>query len=73
MDSRSLGVLIVGLGIVLVLVGVLVMSGALGWFGRLPGDIRVERENVRVYVPLASMLVISVLLSLLLYLLRRIL
>lgn len=73
MDSRSLGLLIVGLGLFVVLVGVLVMSGALGWFGRLPGDIRVEEENVRVYVPLASMLVVSVLLSLLLYLLRRLL
>lgn len=59
------------IGIVIVLVGLGVWSGALGWFGRLPGDIRIERESTRVYIPLASMLVISVVLSLLMYLLNR--
>jgi hypothetical protein len=71
MSRSELGRLIVGTGAVLVLVGVLVWSGALGWFGRLPGDIRVERETVRIYIPLASMLVVSVALSLLLGLVRR--
>jgi hypothetical protein len=55
----------------LVVVGLLVWSGALGWFGRLPGDIRIERDSVRVYVPLVSMLLVSVGLSLILYLIRR--
>lgn len=58
-------------GIGLVLLGLLVQSGALGWFGRLPGDIRIERPNVSFYFPIVSMLVISVVLSLLLQLLRR--
>ena len=71
--STSPGPLLVGLGIALVLVGLLVWSGALSWFGRLPGDVRIERESVHVYVPLVSMLVVSVALSLLLYLLRRLL
>ncbi len=71
MSRTELGRLIVGSGAVLVLVGVLVWSGALAWFGRLPGDIRVERETVRIYIPLASMLVLSVALSLLLGLARR--
>jgi hypothetical protein len=57
--------------VALALLGLLVWSGALGWFGRLPGDIRIERDSVHVYVPLASMLVLSVALSLLLYLIRR--
>jgi hypothetical protein len=35
----------------------------LSWFGRLPGDIRHEGDNVRVYAPIASMLVISLVLS----------
>jgi hypothetical protein len=65
------GPLLVGLGVGLVLVGLLVWSGGLSWFGRLPGDIRVERETVRVYVPLASMLVVSAVVSLVLYLIRR--
>lgn len=71
MSRTELGRLIVGTGAALVLLGVLVWSGALAWFGRLPGDIRVERETVRIYIPLASMLVLSVALSLLLGLVRR--
>jgi hypothetical protein len=67
----SLGPLLVGLGIVLALVGLLVWSGALAWFGRLPGDIRIERESVRVYIPIISMLIASVVLSLVLYIVRR--
>ena len=67
----SPGPLLVGLGMILVLVGLLVWSGALSWFGRLPGDIRIERESVRVYIPLASMLLVSVVLSVVLYLARR--
>jgi hypothetical protein len=70
-DSRSLGPLPVVLGAGAVLVGLLAWSGALGWFGRLPGGIRVERDNVRVYVPLASMLLVSAALTLVSYLLRR--
>jgi hypothetical protein len=45
--------------------------GAFGWFGHLPGDIRIERENARVYVPIVSMLVISVVLTILLNLISR--
>ncbi|HEX2637012.1 MAG TPA: DUF2905 domain-containing protein [Gemmatimonadales bacterium] len=67
----SLGPLLVGLGIVLALVGLLVWSGALAWFGRLPGDIRIERESARVYIPIMSMLIVSVVLSLVLYIVRR--
>ena len=71
-DWRSPGPLLVTLGVALVVVGLLVWSGALAWFGRLPGDIRIERDSVHVYIPLVSMLVVSVALSLLLYLIRRI-
>jgi hypothetical protein len=58
-------------GIAVVLVGLIVWSGGLTWFGRLPGDIRIERETTRVYIPFASMLVVSLLLSLFMYLWRR--
>ncbi|HET6778061.1 MAG TPA: DUF2905 domain-containing protein [Gemmatimonadales bacterium] len=71
MTNTSPGPAMVVIGIVIALVGLGVWSGALGWFGRLPGDIRIERESTRVYIPLASMLVISVVLSLLMYLLNR--
>ncbi|MBX6333164.1 MAG: DUF2905 family protein, partial [Gemmatimonadaceae bacterium] len=40
MDPRIVGRAVVGVGVVLVVVGLLIMSGGLSWFGRLPGDIR---------------------------------
>ncbi|MCS6979791.1 MAG: DUF2905 domain-containing protein [Flavobacteriales bacterium] len=61
-------------GLVLVILG-LVLSYAprawWQWFGRLPGDIRIEKQNVRVYIPWVSMLLVSVVLSLVLALFRR--
>ena len=69
--TSSAGPVIVLAGAAIVLVGLAVWSGALGWFGRLPGDIRIERDSVRVYIPLVSMLLISLVLSLLIYLLNR--
>jgi len=70
-SRTELGRLIVGVGAFLVVLGLVVWSGALSWFGRLPGDIRIERETVRIYIPFVSMLLISAALSLLLYLTRR--
>ena len=69
--NRSAGLILIVLGVGVVVVGLLVYAGALSWFGRLPGDIRYESDNVRVYVPIVSLLIASVVLSLLLYLLRR--
>lgn len=71
MDPRSTGLVIVVLGAVAVVVGLLVMSGALSWFGRLPGDIRIEGTRTRVFIPITSMIILSVVLSLLLALFRR--
>jgi hypothetical protein len=71
MQRSPTGLLIVIGGVVLVIVGLLVWSGALSWFGRLPGDIRVERPNARFYAPITSMLVISVVLSLVAAIVRR--
>ncbi len=62
---------IVAGGVVLVVVGLIVASGGFGWFGRLPGDVRLGSGNVRVYAPFASMLLISVVLSLVAAFLRR--
>ncbi len=68
--ERNIGPLVVLAGIVVVVLGVLVWAGGLSWFGRLPGDVRVERGNVRVYVPLVSMLLVSVVATLVLTLVR---
>jgi hypothetical protein len=70
--SKSAGILLIGIGVVVIVIGLLVWSGALSWFGRLPGDIRYESENTRVYFPLMSMLLISIVLSVLVALLRRV-
>ena len=71
MSGRPAALLLIGAGLLLTLAGVLAYFGLLGWFGRLPGDVRIEREGLRVYVPLASMLVVSIALSLLLWIGRR--
>ncbi|RMF15307.1 MAG: DUF2905 domain-containing protein [Candidatus Dadabacteria bacterium] len=57
---------LIGTGVLLILVGLVWRLGLFDWFGRLPGDIRIEGEHSRVYVPIVSMLVVSGLLTLLL-------
>jgi len=69
--NRSMGLLVIVGGVVVIVVGLLIYSGALRWFGRLPGDIRYESGGVRIYIPIVSMLLISVALTLLFNLLRR--
>lgn len=59
------------IGIVLLLIGLAIKTGALGWFGNLPGDIAIRREGFRFYFPLTSMILVSVLLSVLFGLIRR--
>ena len=54
-------------------VGLLVWSGGLSWFGRLPGDVRIARGATRVYAPWVSILVVSLVLTLAVNLLRRLL
>jgi hypothetical protein len=73
MEPRSLGVLLVGLGALLAAVGLVTYFGGFSWFGRLPGDIRYEGESSRIFVPITSMIVISIVLTLLLNLVRRLL
>ena len=69
--NRYVGLLVILGGVAVIVIGVLIYTGWLSWFGRLPGDIRYESDNVRVYVPIVSMLLVSVILSILFYLLRR--
>jgi hypothetical protein len=71
MNPGSPGTILIVIGVGLILVGLLLWSGSLSWFGRLPGDIRIERETVRIYIPIVSMLLVSLAVSLVLYLIRR--
>ncbi|MDT7603645.1 MAG: hypothetical protein QOF61_1642 [Acidobacteriota bacterium] len=68
---RSTGLLVILIGVGVIVVGLLIYAGALSWFGRLPGDIRYEGAHTRFYVPITSMIVVSLVLSLVMYLLRR--
>jgi len=64
---RELGKFIVIIGVITTLVGFVMWGGfAPKWLGRLPGDIRVEREHSAFYFPIVTCIVLSILLSLLL-------
>ena len=73
----SLGKLFVGIGSIIAVLGVLLLmadrmpgiSSVLGWFGKLPGDISIKRDNFSLYFPLGTSILLSVILSLVFYLL----
>ena len=68
----GMGKILIYLGLVLAVLGIIFsLVGKLPWLGHLPGDITIERERFTFYFPLATCLIISVVLSLVLYLLRR--
>jgi hypothetical protein len=71
MDARGGGLLVIFVGVAVVVIGLLVYAGALSWFGRLPGDLSFGSERTRVFIPLTSMLIISLVLSLVMWALRR--
>ena len=63
--------LIVG-GVVIAVVGlVMVIAPNIPFLGRLPGDIRIENENVRVFIPLGTMLLLSIVLTIVVNLISR--
>lgn len=71
MEPRSLGLVLVAAGAALAVLGLVVYWGGFSWFGRLPGDIRYEGEYTRVFIPLTSMILLSILLTVVLNLARR--
>jgi hypothetical protein len=70
---QEMAKLIIGVGVVLVVIGLVLwkVPGAFGWVGRLPGDFSIRKEHFSFYFPLATCLVISVVLTLLSWLFRR--
>jgi uncharacterized protein HemY len=68
-----LGKILIISGIILLAAGLIVYfaGNKLGWIGHLPGDIRIEKENVRFYFPITTMIVFSLVLTLVLWLLRK--
>jgi len=69
----GIGKLLVFAGIVVVVIGLIIWLAGdkLSWFGRLPGDIRIERKNFTFYFPLVSMILVSVAISFIFWLIRR--
>jgi len=69
----QLGRLLIIAGIILVIAGVIIYFAGekLNWFGNLPGDIRIENENVKFYFPLTTMIILSALLSFILWVIRK--
>jgi hypothetical protein len=69
---RELGKFVVVIGVVVTLVGLVMWSGfAPKWLGRLPGDIRIEREHSAFYFPIVTCIILSIVLSLLFSIFRR--
>ena len=73
----TLGKFLIGIGAIILVLGTLMMladrvpgaGNLLGWFGKLPGDISIKRDNFRLFFPLGTSIVLSIALSLLFYLL----
>lgn len=69
---NDIGKLLVIVGLMVAAVGALLWSGfGRGWMGRLPGDIHYSRGNLHFYFPLVTCLILSALLTLILWLLRK--
>lgn len=71
--NEETGKYIIITGIILVAAGVIIyfFHDKLYWLGRLPGDIRIERENFRFYFPITTMILLSIIFSLVLWLCRK--
>lgn len=68
----DIGRLLIGMGVVLIVIGaVLLFAGKVPWLGRLPGDILIERENVRIFIPIGTMLLLSLVLTVIANLVAR--
>lgn len=65
--------ILITVGLVLVVLGIIwqFAPGLLNWFGRLPGDIHINNPHSKVFIPVTSMLVVSVVISLILWFFRR--
>jgi ABC-type sulfate transport system permease subunit len=72
MDQHT-GKYIIGFGVLIVVAGLVIyfFHDKLHWLGKLPGDIRVERENFRVYFPITTMILISLLITLIVNILKK--
>ena len=73
MNSQT-GKWIIAAGIIVVIIGILIyfFHDKLNWLGKLPGDIRIEKENFRFYFPVTTMIIISIVLTLIINIIKKI-
>ena len=72
MALEGLGKLLIYVGIAIVLVGALLMlAGKVSWLGRLPGDLLIKKTGFTIYIPITTMILVSLFLTLLFNILRR--
>jgi hypothetical protein len=71
--NQQTGKYIILTGVIVVIIGLLVyfFHNKLNWVGRLPGDIRVEKENFRFYFPITTMILLTILLTIVINILRK--
>ena len=70
-EHASIGWMLLVLGLVIAGIGLLwLLVPSIPWLGRLPGDIRIERESFRFYFPLVTCLLLSLILSLVVWAIR---
>jgi Mg2+ and Co2+ transporter CorA len=72
MNSET-GKWVIGIGAIIIVIGVIIyfFHDKLTWIGRLPGDIRIERENFRFYFPITTMVLFSLAGTLIIWLIRK--
>ena len=71
--NQNAGKWVIVFGVVVVVTGVIIyfFHDKLNWLGRLPGDIRIEKENVKFYFPITTMILISLLLTIVINIAKR--
>ena len=71
--NSSTGKYIIAIGAIIILIGIIIyfFHDKLNWVGKLPGDIRVEKENFKFYFPITTMILLSLAITLLINLVRK--
>jgi len=73
--NNETGKWIIGIGVIIIIAGIIIyfFHDKLNWIGKLPGDIRIEKENFRFYLPITTMIIASILLTLIVNIIKKLL
>jgi hypothetical protein len=72
MEVNMFGKVLIGIGLFFILLGFIFIVGTkINWFGRLPGDILIQKKNFTLYFPVSTSIIISVILSVLFWIITR--